>query len=135
MPDPSPSPTDLIGMGWLYALHVRSAIARGHLLKGEYMLSGMRNQLLSLLCLRYGVNALQGRGLDYLPEETMRAVFDCFPSSLRADDLRRAFHKTTVALVDEINRIDRELGKRLEPILSEWSGVHPLSVPESEHPS
>ena len=66
VPAPSPAPSDLIGMSWFYALHVRSAIERGEFLKAEYMLSGMRNQMLSLVCLRHGVSALQSCSLDYL---------------------------------------------------------------------
>ena len=120
-PAPSPSTSDLIGMSWLYALHVRSAIERRELLKAEYMLSGMRNQMLSLVCLRYGVSALQGRGLDYLPQDVKHSFVACFPSSLRAGDLRHAFTATTVALLEEIGRRDQELRERLEPILSELS--------------
>ena len=120
-PAPTPSSSDLIGMGWLYALHVRSAIERKEFLKAEYMLSGMRNQVLSLLCLRYGVSALQGRGLDFLPEEIKQSVIGCYPSSLAAADLRRAFRATTVAFIQEIGRTDKELGEHLEPTLSELS--------------
>src|SRR5579864_6895848 len=36
---PVPDSKDLIGMAWLYALHVRSSIARSRLLQAEYMLS------------------------------------------------------------------------------------------------
>ncbi|MBV9670572.1 MAG: hypothetical protein JOZ43_06420 [Acidobacteriales bacterium] len=118
---PIPAASDLIGMSWLYALHVRSAIQRGELLKAEYMLSGMRNQMFSLVCLRCGVCALQGRGLDCLPEDVKRSLVGCFSSSLRADDLKRAFRMTTVALIEEIRRADKELGERLEPTLSELS--------------
>ena len=120
-PVPSPSPSDLVGMGWLYALHVRAAVARGHLLQAENMLSGMRNQMLSLLCLRYGVSALQGRGLDYLPEEVKQSVAGCFPCSLRADDLMRAFRTTTAAFIQEIHEIDNQLGDHLQSTLSELS--------------
>ena len=120
-PAPSPSAPDLIGMSWLYALHIRSAIERRELLKAEYMLSGMRNQMLSLMCLRYGVCALQGRGLDCLPEDVKQSLIGCFPSSLHADDLRGAFRATTLALIEEIGQTDKELGDRLAPTLKELS--------------
>lgn len=42
-----PVAADLIGMGWLYALHVRSSIARGRVWQAEYMLSAMRDQVLA----------------------------------------------------------------------------------------
>ena len=120
-PAPNPSTSDLIGMSWLYALHVRSAIERLELLKAEYMLSGMRNQMLSLVCLRYGVTALQGRGLDHLPDDVKQSVAGCYPLSLRADEVRRAFRATTVALIEEIGQTDKQLSERLNPTLQELS--------------
>jgi hypothetical protein len=57
---PVPDTNDLIGMAWLYALHVRSSIARSRLLQAEYMLSGMRDNVLGLMCKRNGVAAAQG---------------------------------------------------------------------------
>src|SRR3954452_17513561 len=35
-PRPAPAAIALIGMGWLYALHVRSSIARGRVWQAEY---------------------------------------------------------------------------------------------------
>ncbi len=52
-----PDINDLIGMAWLYALHMRSSLARGRHLQAEYMLSGMRNNVFSLWCVRCGVIA------------------------------------------------------------------------------
>jgi len=118
-PAPNPPPADLIGMAWLYALHVRSAIERGELLKAEYMLSGMRNQMLSLACLRFGVSALQGRGLDSLPQEIKKSAAGCFPKSLGADDLKYSFQATTAALINEIGEADNQLCERLRPTLNE----------------
>ena len=118
-PAPRPAPTDLIGMAWLYALHVRSAIERGEVLKAEYMLSGMRNQMLSLACLRFGVSALQGRGLDSLPQEIKKSAAGCFPKSLGADDLKYSFQATTAALINEIGEADNQLCERLRPTLNE----------------
>ena len=34
-PSPQPTPQSLIGMAWLYALHVRSSLARGRTLQAE----------------------------------------------------------------------------------------------------
>jgi hypothetical protein len=64
---PPPTPVSLIGMAWLYALHVRSSLARGRILQAEYMLSGMRNHVCELLALRCGVTPHQGR--ESRPEE------------------------------------------------------------------
>jgi hypothetical protein len=54
-------------MGWLYALHARSSIARGRALQALYMINGIRDQAVSLACLRHGLPPDQGRGADDLP--------------------------------------------------------------------
>ena len=82
IPAPEPDSIDMIGMAWLYALHVRSSIARGRHLQAEHMLSGMRDSALALACKRHGVAAVQGRGLDDLPEELQVQAADCLAQSL-----------------------------------------------------
>src|SRR6202046_2792308 len=41
-PSAAPGPADLIGMGWLYALHARSSLARGRVWRGGGMARGVR---------------------------------------------------------------------------------------------
>lgn len=60
---PVSDPERLAGMGWLYALHARSAIARGRPWQAVLMLDGIRDQIISLLCVRHGLNPHQGRGV------------------------------------------------------------------------
>src|ERR671935_220226 len=67
--DPRISGGALIGYAWLYALHARSSLARGRLWQAEYMVSAMRDQALALACLRHGLPAREGRGIDLLPSE------------------------------------------------------------------
>src|SRR5260370_23625302 len=64
---PPPTPVSLIGMAWLYALHVRSSLARGRILQAEYMLSGMRNHVGELVSLRCGLTPRKRRALGHLP--------------------------------------------------------------------
>jgi hypothetical protein len=75
---PPPTPAGLIGLGWLYALHARSSIARMRLWQAEYMVSGLRDHALALACLRHHLSAVHGRGIDLLPRE----VTDRFESAL-----------------------------------------------------
>jgi predicted nucleotidyltransferase len=103
----------LIGMAWLYALHVRSSLARGRVLQAEYMLSGMRNYVLELSCLRCGVIASQGRGLDDLPAPERETAAACLPRSLDPSELKRAFQNTMRRLLQEIGHVDGELEARL----------------------
>jgi hypothetical protein len=105
---PESNAQDLIGMAWLYALHVRSSLERGRILQAEYMLSGMRNQVFELTCLRCGVVAKQGRGLDDLPAEEKDGAARCVPSSIESAELKRAFRCTMEVLVREMRRLERE---------------------------
>lgn len=55
--EPSPpQPEHLTGMGWLYALHARSSIARNRPWQAVLMLDGMRDQIIALACARHGLN-------------------------------------------------------------------------------
>jgi len=111
--NPPPSAAGLIGMGWLYALHARSSIARGKVWQAEYMISGVRDHVLALGCVRHGVSAVHGRGLDSLPPEATASVAGSLVRSLDAAELRRAFAAVTKAFIAEIEKADPELAKRL----------------------
>lgn len=119
---PPPDPHTLIGMAWLYALHVRSSLARGRTLQAEYMLSGMRNHVFELTCLRCGVIAQQGRGLDDLPPSERDAVASCLPQSLQPPELQRAFQHATQTLLKEVLHIDAEFESRLSGALNAMAG-------------
>jgi hypothetical protein len=110
---PPPNPQVLIGMAWLYALHVRSSLARGRALQTEYMLSGMRNHVFELICLRCRVISNQGRGLDDLPPSERDTAAGCIPHSLEPQELKRAFQNTVRGLLKEIHQVDPELEGRL----------------------
>ncbi len=109
----------LFGMGWLYALHARSSIARGRVWQAEYMISAMRDQVLALACLRHGVPAVQGRGMDDLPPEVTVAVAPGLVRSLEIPELKHAFAAITQALLAEIDRTDPRLANRLTKLLRE----------------
>ena len=119
---PPPNPQSLIGTAWLYALHVRSSLARGRTLQAEYMLSGMRNHVLELACLRCGVIAHQGRGLDDLPPAERDNATVCVPHSLDPAELKRAFQNTMRLLLKEVEFVDRDLEARLSGPLSDLAG-------------
>ena len=120
-PLPTPDAHALIGMAWLYALHVRSSVARGRLLQAEYMLSGMRNHVFELTCLRCDVIARQGRGLDDLPATERATAGACLPGELEPAALKRAFENTMETLLKEIRHIDGGLENRVAGVLREIS--------------
>jgi hypothetical protein len=115
---PVPDSKDLIGMAWLYALHVRSSIARSRVLQAEHMLSGMRDNVLALMCKRHGVAAVQGRGLDDLPGEEKARAAESLARSLEPAELNRAFRVTMGVLLEELRRADSDVAPKLKGALN-----------------
>ncbi|QUQ67325.1 nucleotidyltransferase domain-containing protein [Kutzneria sp. CA-103260] len=104
-----PSARAEIDMAWLYALHVRSSIERGRDWQAEYMLGGLRNAVLTLMCLRHDVPASQGRGLHLLPPSETKAALATLVGSLEEAELRRAFRAAVELLLDEAVHFDADL--------------------------
>ncbi|MFI6681833.1 nucleotidyltransferase domain-containing protein [Kribbella sp. NPDC050470] len=109
-----PAAVDLVGMAWLYALHARSSIARGKAWQAEYMISGVRDHVLMLACLRHGVPHSQGRGLHLLPSATTAPVEATLVRSLEPAELQRAFRASVDVLLTEAAYVDAELAVRLD---------------------
>lgn len=118
---PPTAAADLIGLGWLYALHSRSCVERGEVWQAEYMISAVRDQALALAALRHGLPAVQGRGYDHLPQRVTAPFEDALVRSLEVNELRRAFGVATTCLLNEIRQSDPVLGSRLEGPLTELS--------------
>lgn len=114
-----PAAVNLVGMGWLYALHARSSLARGRVWQAEYMISGLRDQVLALACVRHGVPESQGRGVDRLPAEATAPVVEALVRSLDEAELARAFRAATTALLIEARYADPELAASLTGPLTE----------------
>lgn len=117
-------------MGWLYALHVRSAIMRNRLWQAEYMNHGMRDHALALACVIRGLPAIHGRGFHQLPKEITAQFESSLVRELTPGELSRAFCEVTTAFVSEIKRADPELGRRLQGVLIELTKF-PLATPKS----
>ena len=113
MSSPPPSTEALAGMGWLYALHVRSSLARGRRWQAVHMLDGLREQVVALACLRFGLPTHQGRGVDDLPPEETDLLADALVVSLEPTDLHRAFASAARLLLKEARHIDAGLASRL----------------------
>jgi hypothetical protein len=124
---PPPNRSDLIGMAWLYALHVRSSIARGKFRQAEYMVSGVRDHALALACIRHGLPAVHGRGLDQLPAEVAGRFEAALVRSLDCAELRRVFEIAVSELLAEVEHYDLALAARLSGALGaetdiRWGG-------------
>jgi len=110
---------ELVGWGWLYALHVRSSLARKRFWQAEYMISGMRNQVLALACRRHGLPENEGRGVDDLPLEITAPLSEALIGTLEYERLSRAFVVVTETLIAETTKMDDSLGRRLANALRE----------------
>jgi hypothetical protein len=120
---PDSPPKEMIGLGWLYALHARSCIARRKFWQAEYMISGIRDTALALACLRHSLPAVHGRGMDLLPGKVTAPFEETLVRHLDASELSRAFRAVTRLILDEIQSVDRELAERLQPALMRMAAI------------
>jgi len=123
---PPPAPEDMIGLAWLHALHARSSIARRRLWQAEYMISGVRDHTLALACLRHGLPASEGRGLDQLPPEVTAPFQDALVRRIDREDLLRALRTALDQLLVETRAADPQLAESLEPALLELGRSHEI---------
>jgi hypothetical protein len=114
---PPPAPESIIGLGWLHALHARSCIARKKFWQAEYMISGIRDNALALACIRHGLPAVHGRGLDQLPSSVTAQFEDSLVRRLDTAELSRAFRIVVHGLLGEIHGTDEALAGRLQETL------------------
>lgn len=117
-----PEAARLVGMAWLHALHARSSIARGRVWQAEYMVSGVRDHVLALACLRHGLPATQGRGVDRLPPEVTAGFTGTLVRTPDRAELTRAFRAATDLLLVETGHVDPGLAARLAGPLRELAG-------------
>jgi hypothetical protein len=121
---PIPSAEGIAGMAWLYALHVRTALARRNFWQAEYMISGVREHALALACIRHGLPAAHARGIDQLPKEVTEPFKDSLVRQLDAADLWRAFRAAISGLLSELERADADLAGRLKEPLRDLTEIH-----------
>ena len=94
-----PTAEDLFGWGVIYAVHARACIERGRVWQAEHYVGAVRDRVLSLACLRDGLPAVQGRGYDDLPAETLARLDDAHVRSVEPEPLREALAASVRALV------------------------------------
>jgi hypothetical protein len=114
-----PPVADIIGLAWLHALHARSCIARRQVWQAEYMISGVRDHTLALACIRHGLPAAHGRGMDQLPAGVSAQFEGALVRQLNPVELSRALRVAIDGLVTEIRNVDEVLAGRLSDALIE----------------
>jgi hypothetical protein len=92
---------DLFGWGVIYALHARACIERGRVWQAEHYLGAVRDHALSLACLRQRLPAVQARGYDDLPAETLAQFADTHVGAVEPAALRAALAASVRALMRE----------------------------------
>lgn len=118
-PGTPPSVDDLAGIAWHHVLHARACIERGKLWQAEYLISGVRDQVLALACLRLGCTTSYAKGADMLPGELLSRLEDALVRSLDEAELRRALAAAAIGVADELRRSEPALAARLRPALDE----------------
>lgn len=119
-PHVTPPPAmSLLDYGWLYAVHARSCIARGKVWQAEFMIHNVRDQAIAAACVRHGLPAREGRGMDRLQAEEKKTFEGALARSLEPSELRRAMGVAIECLVAEIAHADAEVARRIGPVLAE----------------
>ena len=90
-PAPPPDPREAVSWAWLYAIHARSAIVRGRGWQAVQMIEGLRDRIITLACLRHGLPAHQGRGVDRLPSAVLAQLAGTLISRPDHEELAAAF--------------------------------------------
>jgi hypothetical protein len=92
---------DVFGWGVIYALHARACIERRRVWQAEHYVGAVRNHALSLACLRQGLLAVQARGYDELPPETLVRFEDAHVGAVEPGALRAGLAACVLALMNE----------------------------------
>jgi len=99
---PTPSVAhDMFGWAVIYALHARVCIERMRVWQAEHYVGAVRDHALSLACLTRDRPAVQARGYDDLPEETLARFEAAHVGALDPEALRAALAASVLALVHE----------------------------------
>jgi len=117
---PQPNASSLIGMSWHHVLHARASIERNKPWQAEYWISGIRDHILAIACLRLGENPFYGRGIDLLPGTVTGPLAAALVRSLDEPELRRALAVATRCLIGELEEWNPTLCSRLSPLLQEF---------------
>lgn len=120
-PSSRPRFDDLAGLAWHHTLHARACIERGKPWRAEYLISGVRNQVLALACLRLDHPTAYAKGADLLPAGLTAPLEATFVRSLDGAEMRRALAAAANALTAELELTEPALADRLRPTLAELS--------------
>jgi predicted nucleotidyltransferase len=118
LPPPEPPAfADVAGLGWLGLLHASKAIERARPWEATYWIGSVRDQTITLACVRLGKSPYYSRGADGLPIGTTAPLEETLVSAPRPGELRRALRAARQCLLEEIGQTDPALADRLQRAL------------------
>lgn len=101
-PFPSPpDPRQLFGYGVHHSVRARICVERTRVWQAEYWISGVRDQALTLACVRLALPAHYGRGFDALPDAIRTAAIGALVQSSDRSALLQALRRATELLLSE----------------------------------
>jgi len=113
---PPPSAKELLGLAVHHAVRARFSIERRRLWQAAHWIGELRTHTLELACLRLGVPARYGRGLDELPSDALDGFRETLVRSVEPEELERALERNVEALLREARHLG-EAATKLEPSL------------------
>ncbi|XUL88715.1 hypothetical protein ACQ86D_20410 [Streptomyces galilaeus] len=114
-----PDRNTLIGFAWHHALHARICIERDRPWQAAHWINALRDQLITLACLRLDLPTAYSKGAHLLPDEVIAPLETTLVRSLTEPELRRALTATVTAATVELDLSAPELATRLRPMLLE----------------
>ncbi len=115
-PTEPPSARELFGYAVHHALRARFCIERKRVWQAAYWINSLRDNALSLACLRLGLPARYGRGFDDLPPEVKNAFAESLVVTLEPGSLKRSLSWAIEGLLHEGAAVP-DLAKQVEPRL------------------
>lgn len=98
---------DLVGWSVLWARHARVCLERGDFWQAVFCVNELRDNAMSLACIRHELPSRFGKGFDDLPEEVRAPFVSCIPGSLEPEEIRRALEASVRAFAADPALHDR----------------------------
>jgi hypothetical protein len=120
---PLPSAGDLFGWGVIYGRAARASIDREKWWQAEFCISALRDNALTLACLRHGLRTGHGKGFDELPASVTASFDDALVRSLDREELLRALSNAVDGLLREAGDV-QDLARSVEHQLHRLTTMH-----------
>lgn len=117
----SVSPRQHFGLAAHHVVRSYYCIERGRVWQSEYWIGQARRHALELACLRMGLPAGEGRGLDSLPPDIRAAAAETLVRSIEREELLGALRATTQLLLGEasgVHEAEHEVSDQLRELIA-----------------